>query len=634
MDENARKYCINTGEIKSHGISACTIADQYNLLNAFCVDGCNYSQITTDELSQLTKPDYLKRVCDFLTYLNIEESRIRDDLLENASVCDPECNVICKLNSDFLVYRFLEGVRVVNIGEVTGEAQYRAYPIEDDSSGYTWQTSATFLNLDLSKVYVFEVRDYSEGEELCKVQRTISLSTLVQSTTFVPEEKLVYINQKSCNTSGYLYFNNGTINVDPSLTDNEIVCVNYTLFADAYFDAQSCAQLYCKSKNSSTYTNYCCLTDFGGSTNNTFTLCAGDSMCYNLSVIVPSPGSCGCSCFEINSVGGGGTTLPSIDQSRSCVTRSASIPRENISVSIDETIPYENEYYQKKTGNFNFSPAIPEDNCMTLELTGLSERSSTASNNKATIVIKCRPDGGSAYDDIITHSHNSSQPLVDCVTAKHGDDLCYEIEVEATADQISTSCFSITDTSGSNGILSSIGSPSGVCAERDVPPEPVTVSMCKQNTICNDGCSCGCGYINVDPSLSNDEYVKFCFDALLYVSSEGSPTTADQARAAILCKGENDFTHVNKCFMIQQTDGCQLINGVFYARPNDSICYCVLTYNPFVTYAVSCLTLTNATGYNGISASINPSKCDHCVDSITDIYGYPTMNSPIGENNL
>ena len=634
MTDNARKYNLNAGEIKSHGISACTTSNQFSLLSNFTIGNCNYSQITTDDLSQMSKPNYLKRVCDFLNYLNIEDGRIRENLIEDASYYDPACNVLCKLNSDFLVYRFLEGVRIVNIGDVKGEAQYRAYPMGDNPTGYTWQTSATFLNVDLNKIYVFEVRDFFENEEYCKVQRTVSLPILVQSTTFVPEEKQIYLNQKACGSSGIAYFNNGTVEIDPLLTSDEVVSVNYTLFADAYGSAQSCAQLFCKPNNCNTYLNYKCHIDIQGTTTGTFILCAGDKMCYNLNTVVPSAGSCGCSCFEINSVNGGGTTLPSIDPSRCCEARSACIPRENITVSLTESTIYTNNCCEKKNGVFEFTPSIIENNCMTIELDGLASTTSAMIGNSANIAIKCKPDGGTSYDTIILHSDNNPQPLIENIIARHGDSLCYEIESRASAGQTSSSCITISDVFSSNGITSSIGSPNSICVENEPEAPPVTVSMCKQNTICNDGCSCGCGYINVDPLLAMNECVKINFNAELYVSDDGNPNIQNQARAAIQCKGENDFTHVSKCFMIQQSSGSQSISGELYARPNDSICYCVLTYNPNVTVALSCLSLTSVTGFNGVNANINSSKCDHCVDSISEIYGYPSINSPIGINNL
>jgi len=618
MFDNTRKYRLNVGEIMSHGISACTTSNQYNILESFNIDDRNYSQLTIDELSKLDKPSYLKRVDDYISYLNIKDNIVRYNLLNNASTYDPNCNLYCKLNSDFLVYRFFNGIRIVNIGETKGEPQYKAYPLDADPSGYTWQTTPTFLNVDLNKSYIFEVRDYYQNREYCKVQRTVSLPLLIQSTTFVPEDKLIYIDEESCGTSSIVRYNNGTIEVNPILTNDEIVTVSYTLFADAMGDAQSCAELYCKPNGESSFINYCCNTSIDGSTSDIFTLRAGDKMCYNLNIILPTAGSCGCACFDINSVSGGGTTSPSIDMSRCCVTRKGSIPRVNISANLVDLTTTYNENTGKKTGCFDFTPSIPQNENITLGLSGLTNVIPTANNiTKSSIKIKCKGNNNTNYDTILMHNLNDPQPLTDNISINYGDDVLYELSV--TADQGTTveSCLGISDIFSSNGLVPSIGSSGNTSISVYEPAPETTISICKGNTTVTNTSSISSGYINKSPEIDSGQCVKIDFNTQLSISAN-TTSINNKSCVEIFCKKAGSTTFASKCLIEHDGNGIENCVGDFYVCSGDLICYNIGSYiGSSVSGTTSTrLELNDATGYDGVNATISSTKYKH-IETIT-----------------
>jgi hypothetical protein len=621
MFNNTRKYRLNVEEIKSHGISASTKNYEYNLLNNFSINNTTYPQLSTEELANLNIPDYLNRVCDYLTYVNIEREGLRENLINNALTYTSDCEIKCDLNSDFLVYRFLTGVRVVNIGEFNGTVEYKAYPIENDSSGYTWQTNGTFLSLDLNKIYVFEVRDVVDGEEFCKVQRTVSLPTLVQSTTFTPEEKLVYLNEVACGSTNLFYYNNGTINIDPSLTNDEIICVDYKAFADAYGDAESCVQLFCKPNNCNTYLNYSCHTSDDGLQSGNFILRSGDQMCYNLNNIVPTAGSCSCTCFEIYNVNGGGTTTPSIDESRSCVTRHASIPREDIVVNLDESIVYSNDFCEKKTGNFVFSPSIPENECLTLELNDSAILNPYQSSASASVVVKCKPEGGTNYDTLFTNTPELPAPATRDVEVKYDDSLCYELEVETVNGTTGTSCISIIDIlTQSNGINTTIGSSGSTSVEKYVEPLPAIVSVCQQNETYDEliNSKFGNGYINISPNIMLNQCVSINFSGEFLVFS-ADQNINNSGTVVISCKRAIDTNYSIKCTM--QTNGSTATcTGNIFVCSGDTLCYSISARAATCGTSVSTnLKLNNTNGFNGIDPTISATKDNHCISvSYTD----------------
>ena len=205
MEDNARKYILNVGSIISCGLSACTTFEEYNVLDAFTVTTggttCSFSCLSLNELKNISLPEYDNRINHFFEYIGLEECTLKNNLLTGATFYNPDCDIVCKLNPNFLVYRFLDGVRIVNVGEANGEVEYIAYPMNDDPSGYTWQTNGTFLGLDLSKTYVFKIRDNLNSDIICEYQQQISLPLLLPSTTVTLTPVEISLNETVRNCS-------------------------------------------------------------------------------------------------------------------------------------------------------------------------------------------------------------------------------------------------------------------------------------------------------------------------------------------------------------------------------------------------------------------------------------------------
>ena len=180
MTRKARKYCMNVTEAMACGVGSYGEALTFSMLNTFTITGdttCVYPTLTTNQLQSLSTIDYDERVLAFLDYLDVGDNDIKDSLYDEATFDDPDCsNLFCLLNEHFLVYRFLDGFRVVNVGYANGVIQYKAYPEGDDPDNYSWQNSGTFINgIDMNLVYVIEVRDWYNNTEVCKVTNQITI---------------------------------------------------------------------------------------------------------------------------------------------------------------------------------------------------------------------------------------------------------------------------------------------------------------------------------------------------------------------------------------------------------------------------------------------------------------------------
>lgn len=188
----ARKYILNVTNYQSYGIGANAVTTAYNLVNAFSGvtdtgsgTTYSYSAITHGYLGSMSVSDYNQRVSDLLSFAGIDTTNQRGILQTGAIVDDPSCPAFpCQLNSNFLIYRFLTGVRIVNIGTTYGTAEYAVYT--GSSSGVTWSSIATFLTLDPTVTYTAAVRDNLSGEIICEYTKTFIWNNLIPSTTTLP----------------------------------------------------------------------------------------------------------------------------------------------------------------------------------------------------------------------------------------------------------------------------------------------------------------------------------------------------------------------------------------------------------------------------------------------------------------
>ena len=616
MKDNARKYNLNVGSIISHGISACTTVQQCSILNAFAVQCENvtisYATITTEQLSVLPNLQYDRRVLDYLEYVNIENETTKQILLTGATYYDPNCENLCKLNEEFLVYVFLDGVRVVDIGMTYGEAQYKVYPEGADPSLYSWQTNGTFLGIDMNDIYVFEIRDYWNSTTHCTVQKTISLPTLVPSTTVVPQPKLVYIDEISVGTVGSLSFNIGCMGIDSILINNEKISVGYEIGVDTIGDGFSCVELTCKPAGCGSFLSYCCLINTGTSPKSgSFTLCAGDTMCYNSSVNAPTPGSCGYSYFNLTGVNGLGTTIPTIDLGRcdECVVNS--IAPINVTVSTSGTTDASTSTTCVQNGCFVFTPLVPAGQNITLDLSGSTTK---IVDGTSSLQIWCNST------KIIDHTHLNPQPYLGSVNINNGDELNYVINTSVnSAGSSATSSFNICNTTGSFGVNPIIGSPSGDTITQTVTATPVTVSICCQHNTYfppPDDAADMDGYINA-PGIGIGQ----CVGVTISKDMTLSQSLDAELNFAIKCQPNGSTGFVS----IIQTNGCQTGSptcDTFYMCEGDIICYCgYVCANVNPSEAIAFFNLDSVTGHGGIAPTINTtsSKCQQYIIAELDV---------------
>ena len=608
MKDNARKYNLDVCNLISYGIGASGTSCQCSILNSFAVQCENvtvsYASITTQQLAQLPNLQYDQRVLDYLKYVNIESEATKECLLTGATYYDPVCENLCKLNEEFLVYVFLNGIRIVNIGTVYGEAQYKAYPEGADPSLYSWQTNGTFLGIDMNNIYVFEVRDYWNGATHCMVQKTISLPTLVPSTTVTPQSKLVYINEISVGTTGSLNFNIGCMGLDPALVNNEKVSVSYDIGVNTIGDGFSCIELTCKPAGCGTFLPYNCLTNVGVSAmTGSFTLCAGDTMCYNSSVVASTAGSCGYSYFDLNSVNGLSTTIPTIDVGRcsECVTNS--IPKTDVTIYTYRTTDSSTSTTCEQKGCFVFMSPIPVGQSITLDLSGSTTRTIDGTSSYQ---IWCKPNAVPLFTKIIDNTHLNPQPHFGSVTVNSGDEICYVMNTTVnSAGSSAVSAFNICDASGSFGINPIIGSPYGDIITQTVASTPITVSVCSQhNTMTSppdDNAEMN-GFINA-PGIGAGQCVGITTNKDITLSSSFNAMV--EFRISCQPNGSTGFAE------IVHSTGCESslppTTDTFYMCIGDCVCYCARAVAMYPTgEAAAFFCLDSVSGIGGVIPTINP----------------------------
>lgn len=210
----ARKYILNVTNFTSHGVGADALTTQYDLTAAFSGvtntgSGTAYSYlgITVAALGTMSIEAYNQRVTDFLSYSQIDTNTQKNNLLTEAIVEDPSCDLYpCMLNNNFTIYKFLTGVRIINIGSTYGVAEYAVYIVPPPSPTSTtsttipttattttttttatpiaWTTNPTFLNLNPAATYIALVRDNASGEIICITPpKTFIINNLIPSTT-------------------------------------------------------------------------------------------------------------------------------------------------------------------------------------------------------------------------------------------------------------------------------------------------------------------------------------------------------------------------------------------------------------------------------------------------------------------
>lgn len=625
MNINARKYKLNVCNLISKGIGVSGTTKNYNILNGFNYVtntnvSCSYDTITIDELKNLNEPEYKCRISDFMDYLGIENPNSREKILTGSSFYDEGCDLDCKLNPDFIVYRFLDGVRIINVGEAKGELQYKAYPVGDNSNNYNWSTNPTIFNINLNDIYVFEVRDYYMNAEYCKVSRTISLPTLVQSTTFEITNNVIFIDEQNSGQYQDRCYSTGLISISPTLNFGQKYKFDFNVISD--FGGNGCGdlKLFCTKCGTSTPVEIYDykLPENGLTSQGTVSVSDGDVISYEMNSCAPSFGDCSETEFKLSSVNGLNTINSSIDLGQCSVSTVVNKPRENVDIFVRRL----NTGTNAASGLICVDPLTPTNEYVDIDLCANAVSCLGGSSN---VEFYCQPNGATTSIQLFNNSHNNSQPYLTTIRINRGDAITYELNSIANNNgSCATSEFNITDAIGSNGVIPTIR-PSGgsyYCGSGDsytneINQRDVTVSMCNQTdneTISERDVS---GYINVDPNLIGNECVSICYCGTLL------ETTGDaDACIRIYCQPSTSTSStiiVNESISVPHNDPITcFIDGTITYRPGDTLCYRLYARGEDFSGGVpstdlvvgrSILCLNNVTGYNGVNATINTNKC-------------------------
>ena len=491
--DNARKYNINIGNTMSCGLGTYTKnVIKCNLLNSFSIT-CDtnpqtvktYSVLSVNELSDLSKIEYENRVRDFLDYINVQSNILKESLFNEASFCVIE--PYCYLNSNFLVYKFLSGIRIVNAGIASGVLQYKVYPSSDNPDNYVWQTNPTYLNLDQNGIYVVEIRDYVNSIENCKYSKTISMSLLLQSTTTTLTPKTI----KLATTNNCDAYSAGYIQITPSLSLGEKISVGFIANALVSGSGTACVKFYRETYNSNCCNinnDYCFITNTNSVSPKlgNLMICYGDIIRYSL---VVNPTSCGSNSnanFCINSLNGLGTVSPIIDITCCSVTKFKCIPAIDLTISLDKSNNFNSSLNTCIiSGSFNISKEIPAGQCATIKLATTNR----VSGGSSTIIFSCIPHGVCCSQiPICTINNNNCQPQYPEIIARNCDKLYYCMLLSAPSNG-SGACgiIKINNLWGSIGVNpTTIPELSGNCISGSISIAslPVIYSICTQNS-CN-----------------------------------------------------------------------------------------------------------------------------------------------------
>jgi hypothetical protein len=298
-----------------------------------------------------------------------------------------------------------------------------------------------------------------------------------------------------------------------------------------------------------------------------------------------------------------GTTVPTIDAGRCCCTVENSVPKTDINVYVSGGTSTDIGNTCSEFGCFAFSPAIPANQCVILDL--CARTTLLVGSGSATAQLWCKGSGDPLFTRIVNHTNLNSQPLNGAVTVRSGDQLAYCLTATATsvgAEAVST--FRMTNAAGSFGVTPTIGSPSGSTISKIQASKDVIVSICCQNDFATTGCAWENGYVNVEPFLqiSTTECVKVCYNVQAFASRD---TVRSYLR--LYCKRTSDTGY--SIFATYDTDllGPKVFDtGEFFKKPGDVVCYCMDSGTNGVLGSTNvAFQITDAIGYNGVNAEIN-----------------------------
>ncbi len=616
--ENTRKYILNINKTYSQGIGTfsgvtchCSLLDKFTITyDTIPATSCVYPKIDVPTLQLMSKLDYEKRLIDFLDYVNIDSSITKENLFNEASYDDINCgNLKCNLNEDFLVYKFLTGVRVVNTGIPHGVVQYRIYPnsvVNPSDDDYPWQDSGTFLNLNQNEIYLVEIRDILENNVICSYSKIIAMSLLVQSTTVTLPAKIVRLKELSSSSNGSCKYKTGCIEISSALSQGQKIKLCFDTSADAFYSGGGCVILTCKPFCCNQYVEFFRVTDTTSPKSGEVIINYCDSVCYNLIAKTSVYGSNANSELQLTCVNGESTVVPTIDITKNCATVTNCLSPLNITVTLGTpTITSPNCGVCVASGTINLSSQVPVGETLSLHMLTLN----SSVGGTSTTEYYCKPMCSATYYLKCSVTQSNSQPQNIILSASQCDNYCYRTIVSSTcAGTCTNSVICLNDLSSTYGInpIRLSGSTSNcirTCSS--IPATNLSVSMCRLNLIGTQSF----GMVLSTPTVP----VGQCITIPYIVNQTAIGACVGCACIHLYCKPHCSSTYVNLCtYSINSTNLCQVVNGSMMIKYGDSICYT----NYVAGNAGSCsdICLCNGiTGTIGVLPTLCATKYRDCV---------------------
>lgn len=621
--ENGRRYIMNFGTLRSCGIgSMLSTCAKISLLNTFDVTydttpitTITYPSISIEDLKTLPKIEYEKRVIDFLNVVTGDEG-IKELLFNAASFNEPCSNYFCDLNENFLVYKFLSGIRIVDVGKPNGIVEYKVYPIDENPMNYNWVRNQTHLNLNQNEVYIVKIRDNVDGEIICEYEKNISIPLLISSTTEPPVDRKVMLVNTSNSSCGNTDFRYGRLDITPPLIMNQCFMLNYSinLWNNSNI-GRSGFIVKCKPNGSPTYSDVVNYEICNGNYlfDESINVKYGDDVRYIYCVTSPTYGNDGFSKIKLNTTEGNYNTPISIDISKCEDTLFNTCDPIPIVVSFNETFSSSpTAGVNFRCGDITLSDSIQNQDYITLSISGVTE--SNYGVSQYAIYRKLKDDV--IFSCYTGNTNMCTQPKIfNNIKINSGD--CYKycsVVIAQEPGTVSKSSFIINDIGGTYGVNPSIGINNSIIHTCCTLAAPIVANLCVTcNTVCEQT-AFSYGFINLVPPLNTlQQCVVVDLVGVLNKTNNGV------SYINVFCRPNESSNYIEIPTLKQNSN--QYIGTYsenITIKQGDSICYTLAAVEPnniAGTSASASLKMNTISGFGGINASINTSKC---IDSVVN----------------
>ena len=604
----ARKYIVSINDTMSYGLgtytnenNTCSLLNEFILTSSTTNTTCMYNSITVDDLKSLSVPDYNKRVEDFLQYINIEDSNNKDFLIGTSVIIDPSClGYDCYLNQNFLIYKFFNGVRIIDVGDSNGVIEYKLFPNGDDEANYNWQSSATFLDLDENLVYVVKIRDYISTEDyvVCEYEKLVSISWLQSSTKGTLPPKLISLKETSSNCVENTVYKIGCIDFGTSpLSIGQKVGITYCTKTSSIDNACSCVKIQCLPNGCTSFVDLCTYTNTNGQSPRCgiVVVCYGDTIKYEVSATENDIGLASTAELKLLDVNGFNTIIPTIDITNNVSCAVSQTTSETVYVGLSRTGQTLTSNTCTVNGVIAINPSISlgQSICACV----ITTNSNVGGTTNFTYSKSCE---GGIY---VPFTPTNEGCGIYSMNINAGELVSYSIVATApTAGTCSSGSLSLYNLSSTTGVIPIICSQ---CSTDSVSisssPVPIIISLCKTNTC--DGYSYG--YINPDTLIPSSSCI---MTTLCYTLT--TPSASGGSSIRVSCKPNGSLSYVT-LFNINTICGPLAGNQVITMRSCDSICY-TLYASGSPTNATAEVKLLSATSTSNIIPSISTTLyCDY-----------------------